>query len=403
MTTPPNIPIPSNVTTPPDVTRAQNATTPRSRDVGRQPTLSRHPLAALTVTRLREFFREPEAIFWVYGFPVLLAIGLGIAFRDKPPDLTRVDVRIDGAAVGAPGASAKGDDLMRMLSGIKGLRAAPCHGQECSDRLRLGRTDIVVVSGVVAGQGATDEARMIVEYVFDPTRPESVLARTRVDEALQRAAGRADPLATRDQPVTQPGSRYIDFLIPGLLGMNLMGGGLWGIGFVIVDMRVRKLLKRLVATPMRRTDFLVSMMTSRIVFMLPEVALLLLAGALLFNVSVRGSLVAVVAVCLLGAVSFAGLGLLVASRAQKIETVSGLMNVVMLPMWLLSGIFFSSDRFPDALQPVIRALPLTMLIDALRAVILEGATLSSQAVRLAGLFLWGGVSFALALRWFRWS
>jgi ABC-type multidrug transport system permease subunit len=185
--------------------------------------------------------------------------------------------------------------------------------------------------------------------------------------------------------------------------MNLMGGGLWGIGFVIVDMRVRKLLKRLVATPMRRGDFLISMMTSRIVFMLPEVALLLLAGALLFNVSVRGSLVAVVAVCLLGAVSFAGLGLLVASRAQKIETVSGLMNVVMLPMWLLSGIFFSSDRFPDMLQPVIRALPLTMLIDALRAVILEGATLGSQGMRLAGLFLWGGVSFVLALRWFRWS
>jgi len=351
--------------------------------------LSRHPLAALTVSRLREFFREPEAIFWVYGFPVLLAIGLGIAFRDKPPDQLRVDVQVEGGAGG--GTSAAGDATVRALAATKGIRATPCRGQECSDRLRLGRTDIVVVPGAQ------------VEYVFDPTRPESVLARTRVDDALQRASGRADPVPTRDQPVTQPGSRYIDFLIPGLLGMNLMGGGLWGIGFVIVDMRVRKLLKRLVATPMRRGDFLISMMTSRIVFMLPEVALLLLAGALLFNVSVRGSLVAVVAVCLLGAVSFAGLGLLVASRAQKIETVSGLMNVVMLPMWLLSGIFFSSDRFPDMLQPVIRALPLTMLIDALRAVILEGATLGSQGMRLAGLFLWGGVSFVLALRWFRWS
>jgi ABC-type multidrug transport system permease subunit len=378
--------------------------------------LSRHPLAALTISRLREFFREPEAIFWVYGFPVLLAIGLGIAFRDKPPDLTRVDVRVDGAA--ALGAAGPSDAALRALAATKGFRATACSGQECFDRLRLGRTDIVVVPGAASGSGATREPSAThepsatgasreggasLEYVFDPTRPESVLARTRVDEALQRAAGRADPVPTRDQPVTQPGSRYIDFLIPGLLGMNLMGGGLWGIGFVIVDMRVRKLLKRLVATPMRRGDFLISMMTSRIVFMLPEVALLLLAGALLFNVSVRGSLVAVVAVCLLGAVSFAGLGLLVASRAQKIETVSGLMNVVMLPMWLLSGIFFSSDRFPDMLQPVIRALPLTMLIDALRAVILEGATLGSQWVRLAGLLVWGGVSFVLALRWFRWS
>jgi ABC-2 type transport system permease protein len=375
------------------------------------PALSRHPLAALTVSRLREFFREPEAIFWVYGFPVLLAVGLGIAFRDKPPEMLRVDVQMNGGTPG--GGITDGDELVRSLAANKGFRATPCRGQECSDRLRLGRTDIVVVPGAASGSAAAGSAaigsavagepRVALEYVFDPTRPESVLARTRVDDALQRAAGRSDPVATRDQPVTQPGSRYIDFLIPGLLGMNLMGGGLWGIGFVIVDMRVRKLLKRLVATPMRRGDFLISMMTSRIVFMLPEVALLLLAGALLFNVSVRGSLVAVVAVCLLGAVSFAGLGLLVASRAQKIETVSGLMNVVMLPMWLLSGIFFSSDRFPDMLQPVIRALPLTMLIDALRAVILEGATLGSQGVRLAGLFLWGGVSFALALRWFRWS
>ena len=391
------------------------------------PSLSRHPLAALTISRLREFFREPEAIFWVYGFPVLLAIGLGIAFRDKPPDQLRVDVQIESvarnsgpgaagnlgagaaggaaedAAGGAAESAAGGDELVRVLAATKGIRATPCRGLECSDRLRLGRTDIVVVPGVAVGSDAAREPHVTFEYVFDPTRPESVLARTRVDDALQRASGRADPVPTRDQPVTQPGSRYIDFLIPGLLGMNLMGGGLWGIGFVIVDMRVRKLLKRLVATPMSRGDFLISMMTSRIVFMLPEVALLLAAGALLFNVSVRGSLVAVVAVCLLGAVSFAGLGLLVASRAQKIETVSGLMNVVMLPMWLLSGIFFSSDRFPDMLQPVIRALPLTMLIDALRAVILEGATLGSQGVRLAGLLLWGGVSFVLALRWFRWS
>ncbi|HET8948266.1 MAG TPA: ABC transporter permease, partial [Candidatus Polarisedimenticolia bacterium] len=258
--------------------------------------------------------------------------------------------------------------------------------------LRLGRTDLVVARG---------EAGF--EFRFDPTRPESVLARARTEDALQRAAGRGDPLRVEEHPVTQPGSRYIDFLIPGLLGMNLMGGGLWGIGFVLVDMRVRKLLKRLVATPMRRTDFLLAMMTSRILFMLPELALLLAAGALLFKVRVVGSLLAVLAVALLGAVSFSGLGLLVACRAQKIETVSGLMNVVMLPMWLLSGIFFSSERFPAALQPAIQALPLTMLNEALRAVILEGAGLSSQALRLGGLALWGLVSFVLALRWFRWS
>ncbi|HZN03039.1 MAG TPA: ABC transporter permease, partial [Candidatus Polarisedimenticolia bacterium] len=224
------------------------------------------PFRALLLSRLREFYREPEAIFWVYGFPVLLAIGLGIAFRERPPEEVRVDVLVTraGAApssdVPDPAAAAA---ALVALQGDARFRARTCAGEECAQRLRLGRTDIVVVARADG-----------VEFRFDPTRPESVLARARAEEALQRAAGRSDPVAIREREVKEPGSRYIDFLIPGLLGMNLMGGGLWGIGFVIVDMRVRKLLKRLVATPMRRTDFLLAMMGSRILFMLPEVALL---------------------------------------------------------------------------------------------------------------------------------
>jgi ABC-type multidrug transport system permease subunit len=353
--------------------------------------MNRHrPLESLLLNRVREFSREPEAIFWMYGFPVILAIGLGIAFRERPPEELRVDVRAETTATQAAGGI-PADDALAALKARPGTVARLCAGEECTQRLRLGKTDVVVAPG----DGY--------EYLFDPMRPESVLARARADDILQRAAGRADPVRTSEQPVKEPGSRYIDFLIPGLLGMNLMGGGLWGIGFVIVDMRVRKLLKRMVATPMRKSDFLLAMMGSRIVFMLPEVALLLLSGVLLFHVVVKGGLLAILTVSIVGAVSFAGLGLFVACRAQKIETVSGLMNVVMLPMWMLSGIFFSSERFPDALQPVIKALPLTMLIDALRAVILEGAALPSQAVRLAGLVLWGGVSFVLALRFFRWN
>lgn len=344
------------------------------------------PLEHLLICRLREFFREPEAIFWVYGFPVLLAVGLGIAFRDKPPDQVRVDV-VQEAQAGAPHA----ERVRQALAARPGFLVEAHPAPECAARLRMARADLTVVPGEHY------------EYVYDSMRPESVLARARVDEALQKAAGRADAVETADRLVTEPGSRYIDFLIPGLLGMNLMGGGLWGIGFVTVDMRVRKLLKRLVATPMRKTHFLAAMIGSRILFGLPEITLLLASGWLLFNVAVRGSLLSVLLVSMLGAVSFSGLGLLVACRAQKIETVSGLMNLVMLPMWLLSGIFFSSERFPAAAQPFIQALPLTMLNDALRSVILEGAGLASQGMRLAGLAAWGGVSFALALRWFRWN
>ena len=211
-----------------------------------------------------------------------------------------------------------------------------------------------------------------------------------------------DPIATSDQYLTEPGARYIDFLVPGLLGMNLLGSGMWGVGYVIVDMRVRKLLKRFVATPMKRTDFLLSMIGGRLVFMIPELLVILSAGALLFGMVIRGNPFSILVLSFLGAICFAGLGLLVACRSQQVETVSGLMNLVMLPMWLLSGIFFSPDRFPDVLQPLVQALPLTQLNYALRAVILEGAPLSSQIWRMIILAAWSGISFVCALHWFRW-
>jgi ABC-type multidrug transport system permease subunit len=230
-----------------------------------------------------------------------------------------------------------------------------------------------------------------------------VLARRAVDDVLQRASGRADAASVSDSELKEPGGRYIDFLIPGLLGMNLMGGGLWGIGFVTVDMRIRKLLKRFLATPMKKSHFLLGLMISRMLFTVPEVVFLLLFARVAFGVTIQGSVVHVVVLIVLGAVTFAGLGLLVASRARTLESVSGLMNLVMLPMWLLSGIFFSSERFPEAARPYIKALPLTPLNDAFRAVMLEGASLTGLGLELTILGGYAVVSFALALWWFRWS
>jgi ABC transporter DrrB family efflux protein len=210
-------------------------------------------------------------------------------------------------------------------------------------------------------------------------------------------------VAGRDVAVSEPGGRYIDFLVPGLIGMNLMSGGMWGVGFLMVDMRMRKLLRRLLATPMRPADFLAAQMTTRAVFTIVEVCVLLGFGHFALGVPVRGSLVSVFAVAILGAATFAGLGLLVGSRARRIESVSGLMNLVMMPMFLGSGVFFSVDRFPESVQPFLRVLPLTALIDALRAVTLEGLGLFSQAVPLLLLVTWAAVSFGLGLRLFRWS
>src|SRR5229473_5635802 len=340
----------------------------------------------LLVARIKELQREPEVIFWVFVFPLLLALGLGIAFRNKPADVTSV------AIVSGPGAQ----DALALIQGSplkSSVRAEVLDPTSAMKGFRLGKYDLVIESN---GNGGF-------RYRYDPSRPESVLSRTEVDDALQTAAGRKNPVPTSAQASSEPGSRYIDFLIPGLLGMNLMNSGMWGIGFALVEMRQRKLLKRYVATPMPRTDFLLALMSSRLVLMLVEVGLLLGFGVLVFHMHVLGSLLTILLLSAIGAVAFGGLGLLTASRAQKIETVSGLINVVMMPMWIFSGVFFSYERFPAMVQPFIKALPLTALNDALRATILQGSPLITQSESLLVLILWGGISFALALRWFRWT
>ena len=342
----------------------------------------RHLLKA----RLLELKREREVIFWAFGFPVLLAIGLGIAFGHKSADIAPI------AIVDSNGA-ADALSLLQHSPQSSSLRPSVVAESEALQGFRLGKYDLVVVPD---GKGGF-------QYRYDPARPESVLARAQVDDALQTASGRKDPLATTAVASSEPGSRYIDFLIPGLLGMNLMNSGMWGLGFALVDMRQRKLLKRFVGTPMRRSDFLLALISSRLVLMVIEIGILLGFGVLAFHMRVLGSVFSIVLLASIGAVSFGGLGLLVASRADKIESVSGLMNLVMMPMWIFSGVFFSSERFPAMLQPFIKLLPLTALNDALRATILQGASLGAQSGRLLVLVLWGGISFLLALRWFRWT
>jgi ABC-2 type transport system permease protein len=340
----------------------------------------------LLIARMKELQREPEVIFWVFVFPLLLAFGLGIAFRNKPADVTSVVI--------VSGESAQATlDMLQRSPQKSSIRADVLPEEAALQAFTLGKYDLVIVPD---GKGG-------IQYRYDPSRQESVLSRVEVDNALQAAAGRKDSLSTSTVTSSEPGSRYIDFLIPGLLGMNLMNAAMWGIGFALVDMRQRKLLKRFVATPMRRSDFLLALTSSRLILMLVEVGLLLGFGVLVFHMRVLGSIFSIVLLGAVGAIAFGGLGLLTASRAQKIESVSGLMNLVMMPMWIFSGVFFSYERFPVMIQPFIKLLPLTALNDALRATILQGATLASQSGRLLVLFLWGGISFALALRWFRWT
>jgi ABC-2 type transport system permease protein len=341
----------------------------------------RHPLLELTSVRTKEFLRETEAIFWVFGFPLLLALALGFAFRSKAPD------RVPIAVVSGPQATAR----MRALTQSPALLPRLVSADEGRAQLKTGKVSLLI------------DGDSTPVFHFDPTRPEARTARVEADDALQKAAGRRDVFRANEVQVSEQGSRYIDFLIPGLIGMNLMSTGMWGMGFTIVNARMRKLLKRLVATPMRKTDYLFAQFLSRLMFLVTEVTVLVAFGWIVFNVRVNGSIALLVLVCLVGGFAFSGLGILGASRARTIEAVSGIMNLVMVPMWICSGVFFSYERFPDAVKPFIRALPLTALNDALRGVMNEAVPISQITGPLLVLAAWGVGSFVLGLKFFRWQ
>jgi ABC-2 type transport system permease protein len=343
---------------------------------------ARSSLFQLTLSRLREFLREPDAVFWTFFFPLLLAGGLGIAFRNRPPEQPRVAVS----------AAEQATDSIASLLANAGMQVSVLLDSAALHALTSGRVAVVV-------RPRTDGS---VEYLYDETRAEARTARFQANDAVQRGGGRADPITAADRIVREPGSRYIDFLLPGLLGMTVMGSGVWGVGFVIVESRRRKLLKRLAATPMSRSEFLGSFLIMRLVLLALEVVVILGFGAWAFGVPLRGSFLQLGVITLVSAFSFSALGLLVASRAQTTEAVQGLMNLVMLPMWIFSGVFFSASNFPDVIQPIVQALPLTALNDALRANMLQGAGWGVVLPELGILAAWLVVCFTVALRIFRW-
>ena len=364
-----------------------------------------HPLVELTMARIREFMREPEVVFWVFAFPILLVCALGIAFRNTGPE--KIPVAVEKTEAQA----ARAEALFGALSNSADIPPTLLSPAEAAQALRSGKVALVVrpsadVGAAPAGDASAPQLPAIPaspSYRYDPSRPESKQARLAVDDALQRAAGRADVVRAGDETFTEPGARYIDFLIPGLLGMNLMGSGLWGVGFAVVTARTKKLLKRFAATPMRRSHYLLSFVFSRLIFLVLEVAVVIAFAYLAFGFRVRGSWLEMAVLLLLGSMTFAGIGLLVAARPRTIEGVSGLMNLVMMPMWLLSGTFFSSARFPEFLQPFIKALPLTALNDSLRAVMNDGASVAGSWAPVLVLLAWCVVGFGAALKVFRWQ
>jgi ABC-type multidrug transport system permease subunit len=329
------------------------------------------------MARFRLLSREPEAIFWIFIFPILLAAGLGIAFRNRPADVLPV--------------AATTLQLSQALAADKGLNATKMDEAAGGQALSTGA---ILLLAMQKADG--------VVYQYDDTNPDARTARLLVDRAVQFAAGQSDAVHAENLLVHKTGSRYIDFVVPGLLGMNLMGSAIWGLGFAIVEARQKKLLKRMVASPMPRWQYLASFLLSRLVMLVIEVVAFLGFAGIVFGVPFRGSLWQLGFLCVLTSMAFSALGLLISSRAKTMEAASGLMNLVMLPMWILSGVFFSASRFPAVIQPFVRALPLTAANEALRANMLQGTGLNHLMAPVAILLAWLVVPFAVALRIFRW-
>lgn len=351
-------------------------------------TLERSALLELTIARVKEALRDPTALFWTFVFPIFLAIVLGLAFRATPGGAQRVALVCSEPAAECAALSARLSSEPQI--GIQPAQLAPALHD-------LGRGKLELVLELVH---AAAGARPTLTLHFDPSRKEAHLARL----AIAARLGQAPPeLELRERPYTERGGRYIDFLMPGIVALNLMGSGVWGIGLSIVDQRRRRLIRQLATTPMRRGDYLLSYMLSRLVFLVPEVAFLFGFGVLAFGTPLRGSMAAIALLSLLGAFAFTGLGVLIGARTASVEAAAGWANFVMMPMWLFSGVFFSYELFPARLLPAIRALPLTALTDALRAVTNDAAPLSACAGELGVLGLWTALSFALALRTFRWQ
>jgi ABC transporter DrrB family efflux protein len=331
----------------------------------------------LTMVRFRLFLREPEAIFWIFIFPILLAVGLGIAFRNRPADVLPV-----GATT---------TQLTQALAADKGLTAKTLDEATGTRELATGQ---IVLLAIQHADG--------VAYKYDDTNPDARTARLLSDRAVQASAGRKDAVQAGNELVHEAGARYIDFAVPGLLGLNLMGSAMWGLGFSIVEARQKKLLKRLVASPMPKWQYLASFLVSRLAMLIIEVGFFLGFAKVAFGVPFRGSLWQLCLLCLMTSLAFSALGLLTSSRAKTTEAVSGLMNLVMLPMWILSGVFFSASRFPAVIQPVVKALPLTAAIEAMRGNMLQGTGLQLMVPQVLVLLAWFVVPFAVSLRIFRW-
>ena len=362
-----------------------------------------HPLLQLMSIQFKEFFREPGALFWTFIFPILMAWGLGIAFTQKDTLIRNVAV-ISGE---------------QKLKKIPLLLAQEKQGVE-TDTIN---THKVTVNNKKMGNSAfqflfTDQSNALqmmkkgkislflserndtIIYHFDPTNTEARLMQLQLETFFTEGQISVDE--SRIEPMTSTGTRYIDFLIPGLIAMGIMNSCLWGISYSLIDKRSKKLLRRMIATPMKKWHFLLAQLLTRIILTLLETAALILFANLYFNVQIDGDITALFAVILAGNAAFIGIAILISSRTANPHVGGGLINFVSMPMMVLSGVFFSYHNFPEWTIPYIQALPLTAFADSIRTIMIEGAGWNDTLIPMISLFAIGAITYLSGLKIYKW-
>ena len=376
--------------------------------------ISNNQLFQLILANIRELIREPGVLFWGIIFPILMSLGLGIAFTKKKDVITEVAV-IGRSDLFSPKINdtskiaqflrfnhavsmtdAKGVQLMKLKItdeklGNTTFTFLPLDWPQAMRELKRGRVNLIL-----------EQKNDSVRYNFDPMNPDAQLAYLKLTKMLGSSEQLAGSRDSDVKPLTISGTRYIDFLIPGLIAMGVMMSSLWGVSYAIIERRSKKLLRRMVATPMKRSNFLIALITVRLLMNFVEAGLLLLFSWLVFNITIQGSVAALLAIFIAGNIAFAGISILLSSHTAKTEIGNGLVNAVSMPMMVLSGIFFSYHNFPEWAVPSIRMFPLTMMTDGIRSIMIEGAGFAVIALPVSILSGMGILFFVAGMKIFKW-
>ena len=376
--------------------------------------ISNNQLYRLIMANVMELIREPGVLFWGIVFPILMSLGLGVAFTKKTDVSTTIAVTTQNQSISNP------SDTLSVLSSFLKTNKAILRKNEqglVSRKLtltddKLGNTHFIFTAMdwkaamVLLKRGnlniILDEKDGKIRYHFDPRNPDAQLTYLKLSKLLTNTGPVVKEANLEISPLTVTGARYIDFLIPGLIAMGFMMSSMWGVSYAIIERRSKKLLRRMVATPMKRSNFLIALISVRVLMNFIEAGLLFLFAWLAFNITIQGNVAALLLLFIAGNIAFAGIAILISSHTAKTEIGNGLINAVSMPMMVLSGIFFSYHNFPEWSIPVIRQLPLTMMADGIRSVMIEGAGFTETVYPVTILTLTGLIFFMLGMKIFRW-